>query len=274
MLGLLVGGAIILGGIGLTNGFAERDAKAKELKAQKEYQEEMYRLKKAQAKMEFKAAKEEATKNAQRAFKQADITDLAQDISEKTLSDNFNTAIDNLYLSGANDTYNWNMQEMQQGTSEGAAYAGLASSGVRSGSSLSDAVEMQSATNSELLQFSKDAKRRSDNNNLSNVLTALAGNKLNIQQNRISADWTRQDAQDLIDSYGLFGRNSMLYYNQMAQLKKSNEYTLAALDRDIKRNSPGSFDYWMGAATGFFSGASSGLQTGYNIHQLGTMLNG
>lgn len=267
-IGLIVAGiGGLLGGIGYG---ADADKKKKEAEAQKKYLEEQYKLKKEAAELEYAEAQKQANRNAEKAKLQADLTDKAQNIAESTLSNDINTAIDNLYLSGASDTYEWNQQAMSAGQSEGAAYAGLAGSGVRAGSSLSDAVLMESATNAGQLQFTQDARRRSNDNNLGSVLNQLAGSEFNIMQNRIGADQTRADALDLVNSYLKGGYNYNIYQNQLEQMKSTNNYNLDQLNKEIKSNSWKSADYWLGLGTSILSGGASGFSTGYN---LGTTIN-
>lgn len=262
-IGLIVAGVGALGG--LIGGISDKKKKKEEAEAAKAYQEEQYKLKKEAAELEYKEAQRQANRNAEKANLQADLIDQSLDIGERTLSNDINTAIDNLYLSGASDTWEWNQQAMSAGANEGAAYASIAASGVRAGSSLSDAVEMQSATNAELLQFSQDSKRRSDNNNLGSVLNQLAGNEFNIMENRIGADQTRKDALDLVNSYLEGGANYNLYQNQLDQMKSTNDYNLKQLNKEIKSNSPKSADYWLSLGTSILTGGASGFQTGYNL---------
>jgi hypothetical protein len=139
----------------------------------------------------------------------ADLADVGQDIAERSLAVNFNSAIDNLYLSQTQDAMSWNAQGSENLRQTGAGYAGLAASGIRAGSSLSDAVLMQSAENGAQLQFSQDAKRRSDSNNLAGVLNGLAGGMFDVRQNRIAADTQRFDA-GLLQNDAAYTRNSFL----------------------------------------------------------------
>jgi len=265
-IGLIVAGIGALGG--LLSGIDDSNRKRKAAQAQKDYLAEDYRLQEENLDKDFAEAQKQANRNADKANLQADLIDQAQDIAETTLSNDINTAIDNLYLSGASDTYEWNQQAMAAGQSEGASYAQLASSGVRAGSSLSDAVEMQSATNSALLQFSQDAKRRSDNNNLGNVLNQLAGNEFNIMENRIGADQTRQDALDLVNSYLEGGYNYNIYQNQKDRLKNTRNYNLNQLQTEIADNTfwkGGNGNAWLKLGTGILTGGASGFSTGYDI---------
>lgn len=235
---------------------------------QLDFIDDMYDLQKDKAEKDYAEAKRQAEKNAKLANQQADLTDLGQDIAERSVSNDFNTAIDNLYLSGAQDAWQWNNAAMQAGSSEGAALAGLAGSGVRAGSSLSDAVLMESATNEAQLQFAQDTKRRSDNNNLASVLNGLAGTQYNIMGERIGADVTRGNALDLLNSYEKGGYNYNIYDNQKQQMEKTWKYNRGKVKDVIKENSWDSWEAWAKLGTGILGGASSGYQTGANLYNM------
>ena len=235
---------------------------------QLDYIDSMYKLQKDKAEKDYNEAKAQAEKNAKLANQQADLTDLGQDIAERSVSNDFNTAIDNLYLSGAQDAWQWNNAAMQAGSSEGAALAGLAGSGVRAGSSLSDAVLMESATNEAQLQFAQDTKRRSDNNNLASVLNGLAGTQYNIMGERIGADVTRQNALDLVNSYLEGGYNYNIYDNQKQQMETAWKYNRGQVKKQIKENSWDSWEAWAKLGTGILTGAASGYQTGANLYDM------
>jgi len=235
---------------------------------QLDYIDSMYKLQKDKAEKDYNEAKAQAEKNAKLANQQADLTDLGQDIAERSVSNDFNTAIDNLYLSGAQDAWQWNNAAMQAGSSEGAALAGLAGSGVRAGSSLSDAVLMESATNEAQLQFAQDTKRRSDNNNLASVLNGLAGTQYNIMGERIGADVTRQNALDLVNSYLEGGYNYNIYDNQKQQMETAWKYNRGQVKKQIKENSWDSWEAWAKLGTGILTGAASGYQTGANLYNM------
>ena len=255
---------------GVANGISTYQdmKKAKEdAEEQLTYINETYNLQKEKAETDYNEAKKQAEKNAKLANQQADLEDLSLDISERGISNDINTAIDNLYLSQATDAYSWNNASMQAASSEGTALANIAGSGIRAGSSLSDAVLLESATNEAQLQFSQDAKRRSDNNNLASVLNELAGNQVNIMGNRIGADVTRQNALDLVNSYADGGYNWNIYQNQLAQMEKTNTYNKSQLQKQIDANSWDSADFWLKMGTGILTGASSGYQTGANLYE-------
>lgn len=254
----------VIGGTAALIGSSMRDDRAYlQAEREKERPEANYKLNKKKAEDDFKKAKEEAERNAQKAELEADLTDKSLDITEQGLSADFNAAIDQLYLGQQSDTYNWNAQSMQTGSAEGASYAGLAGSGVRAGSSLSDAVLMESATNAAQLQFSQDAKRKSDNNNLAGVLSNLAGNRWNIQSNRIGADLTRNDADYLRNSYLEGGNNWNLYQNQLNKIESDYHYNYEAIK--FEQNQHTGINKFMNGLTSFFGGAAQGGQTGYKL---------
>ncbi len=230
---------------------------------EQEYIEKMYAINKEKAEEEFAAAKEQADRNATRSEQQADLTDQSLNVSEKGISNDINAAIDNLYLNQEADTYSWNNELMQQSRSEGASYAGLAGTGVRAGSSLSDAVQLESAVNESQLQFSQDAKRRSDNNNLANVLNNLTGNRFNIQQNRMAADIQREDAAYLRNSYLEGGHNYNLYQNQLKALKETSDYNMTRAQYTIDQNS--GFNMMLNVGT-------SAISTGTAFYTFGSKL--
>lgn len=262
---LIAGIAIaIIGGIAAGVNSYVNDKRAKNQAEQdRDYIAEMYEINKERAEEEFEQAKEQAKRNADQADLQADLVDKSLDISEQSLSYDFNAAVDNLYLGQEADTYTWNDAAMQSGKSTGAAYASVAGSGVRAGSSLSDAVMLESAANENQLQFSQDAKRRSDNNNLASMLSNLAGNRFGIQQNRIGADITRSDAAYLRNSYLEGGHNYNLYQNQLESLKKNADYNITKANYQIEQHS-GWNSFWNGVIA-FHGGGASGFNTGYSI---------
>ena len=258
---------IITAAVGATSGLLgsiQNDVEAyQKAEAQGNYIDALYLKQKEQAKLEFDKAKEDAEKNAARAEQQADLTDLSTDITEKSASNDINSAIDNLYLSEASDTWSWNNAAMQAGSSEGSALASVAGSGIRAGSSLSDAVQMESAVNASQLQFNQDATRRGNDNNLASVLNSIAGTKVNIQANRIGADNTRLDAMDLRNSFLEGGYNYNIYQNQNAQLDTKYNYDKWQINKE-KENHSGWNAFWNGFLAMHTMGAK-GFQSGYSI---------
>lgn len=224
------------------------------------YLDQLYALDVKDANEKFAAAKAEAEKNAAQANKRADISDVGQDITETALSQDFNATIDNLYLGQQQNLLDWNAQAMNAGKSEGATLAGLAGSGIRAGSSLSEAVKMESAVNSQQLQFSQDAARRTESNQLGKILTNLAGTKVDIYGNRVEADTARVNALDLVNSYAEGGSNWNIYNNNLVKMKTSYEYNRNKLQDEIDDRR----SFW-GGVKAFFGGAASGYTAGHNI---------
>ena len=262
-IGALIGG--VANGIGAIDDINKTRKAAQD---QLDYVEDMYKLQKERAEQDYKEATKQAEKNAKLANQQAELEDLSLDITERSVSNDINTAIDNLYLSQTSDAWNWNSAQMQASSSQGAALANIAGSGIRAGSSLSDAVLLESATNEAQLQFSQDAKRRSDNNNLASVLNGLAGTQVNIMGNRIGADVTRQNALDLVNSYAEGGYNYNIYQNQKEQMSRNYKYNKDQLNDTIDRNSWDNPDAWLKLGTGILTGAASGYQTGANLYDM------
>lgn len=265
-MGSLIAGIIsaAVGGIaGMASSlWGDKEARGRIAK-EKEYQKQLYELNKKEAEEKYKQAKEQAERNAAQTEIEADLTDKSLDVTEQGISNDFNAAIDQMYLSQESDAWTWNTAAMQAGSSEGAAYSNIASSGVRAGSSLNDAVQMESATNAAQLQFSQDAKRRSDDNNLASVLNDLAGNKFAIQQNRIGADIARDNAQYLRNSYAEGGRNYNLYQLQLEELKANYDYKNEQLDYEYGQHS-GWNSFW-NSFIKLNTGGAQGFNTGYNI---------
>ncbi|MBO7732247.1 MAG: hypothetical protein J6S67_06835 [Methanobrevibacter sp.] len=271
-LGLFLTGVLALmsGAIGWESQKKTDEEVVDQLDKQKDKLDADYLLQKDNAADKFAQAKEEAGRNAEKMNKQAELTDLSTNIAENTVSNDINTAIDNLYLNQASDAYSWNNAAMQIGSSEGASYAGLAGSGIRAGSSLSDAVMMESATNANQLQFSQEAKRRSDNNNLASVLNGIAGNKVNILGNRIGADQNRSDSLYLVNSFLEGGHEYNQYQNQLKQLKTDYDFNLGQIKNEKEKHTGDNARANRLAA--FFTGATKGLSTSYNLYQMGKNL--
>ena len=223
----------------------------------------MYKLNKARAETEFAAAKEEAQRQASDMMADANLADKQVDLTENSLSSDFNAAIDNIYYAQEGDAYNWNLQALSNASSEGTAYANIAGSGIRAGSSLSNAVLLESAINEGQLQFAQDSKRKSINNSLVNVLNELAGHKADITSNRTMIDRQRSNAAYLENSFNAGGKNYNLYQNQLEQLKTTNDYNSAALQYTIDSFSGGNAA--LKVATAAMSQGAVGFQTGYNL---------
>lgn len=143
-----------------------------------------YETSKAKAELEFRLNKQEANRNA-------DITDLTMNNAERDTSAEFNAQIDQLYLMQLFQGAEYTSAAADAGRQQGQALNAAAASGVRSGSSLSQAIELESATNAEQLQMRQDMQRRSDQMNIDAAVRGLGNARFGIGQNRDNADYTR-----------------------------------------------------------------------------------
>ena len=260
--------ALVGAGAGLIDSIVGDTNAYSDLAELKEEIKKLYALEVKDAEDKFNIAKEEANKEAKQAQDYADLTDVGQDIKETAVSFDFNNFIDSLYLSQKQDLLEWNIQTVNAGQSEGASYANIAGSGIRAGSSLSQAVELEAAANEVQLQFTQDAKRRSDENNLGSLLNNLAGNKYDIRTERVGADVTRQNALDLVNSYLEGGSQYKLYQNQQAIMKQQYENEISKIEREMDKHT-GWNAFWNGVSA-FFTMGMAGAQAGYTMGKIGT----
>ena len=265
----------ITGLLGAADSWKSDEQAYNELESQKTHLKTSYENSLAEAGLEFNKAKEEAGRNAEQTKQQADIKDKETDISEKVISNDFNAAIDNLYLSQKSDALSWNNAAAQAGSGTGSALASIAGSGIRAGSSLSDAVMLESAANSEQLNFTQEAKRRSDSNNLSSVLYGLAGNKSGIYENRYGADLARNNADYLINSFLMGGSNYNIYQQNLKTIGDNYLSRKDALLYEQEKHS--NYDRngnWTGnrtwnAAASFLNMGAAGAKTAYGLYNVG-----
>lgn len=156
------------------------------------------------------------------ALHEADKLDTTTNFKENDLSNSFNTELDNLINQQEAEAFGWNVQAMQNGVQTGSELANLANSGIRSGSSLSNAVEMESAVNSAQLQLQEDSARKSESNMLGNLFNGLGSGQFDIWNNRDNADYTRSSWNEGGDQWNLYQKrraNTELTYDQkLAQL--------------------------------------------------------
>lgn len=89
-----------------------------------------------------------------------DLLDLKWNTTLDDASASFNDEIDGLKQEAKNDAFNWNLEAIAAGQQEGNSLNTLAASGVRAGSSIGQAVELQAALNEAQLQNEEDTKRK------------------------------------------------------------------------------------------------------------------
>ena len=190
---------------GIVNTISAISGSIKDTEQIKAYQKEIERLdkekllKETQMDDQFKAAKDEANKAADR-------SDLSSDMQEKMVSADVNNQLEQLSLQEIADAYTFNYMAEQNAAQTGNELAGAAASGTRT-SSLVDAIDLEAAQNAQQLQLTEDMTRSQRDADLNGILNSLAQNRFNIQVNRT-------DAMDLRNSYEKGGWQYKLYKDQ------------------------------------------------------------
>lgn len=246
LVGLIAGAASGILGFGLDqrDAWVQAEDQKKKLRAQKDRT-----LK--QLDLEFEIAKKNANKNA-------DKSDILTTLEEQSLSETSSNQIKQLGLQQEAETFAWNQQAMTNESSKGDALNNMGSSGIRAGSSsLSDAVDLQSALNEKQLQMQQDSQRNSDELNLAGVLKNLRGGIANTQFNRT-------EANDLRNSFIEGGDQFNLYQSNRGNTEANfND----AIDTIIKEQDELE-DFWnnfLGGLTAAFNGGSKGYQAGSQV---------
>lgn len=228
--------------------------------------------------LQFDEATKEADKKAEemeitadRKAAQAELEDAAQNINERKVSQDFNLGIEEVQNQQLIDAYGWQAQSMNADAHKGNELTQLAASGVRAGSSMAQAVEMEAALNSQQLQATQDATRTKETNAIMGLINGLASSNLGIQQGRIEADWLRNDADylrsnasNLRASYREGGGQWNIYQQKVwnqneSTLMKWNNLQSQLLDL----NDPGK--NFLRYATSILSGGGSGFTSGLNL---------
>lgn len=88
------------------------------------------------------------------------LLDLKWNTTLDDVSAEFNDQIDGLQAQTKNDAFEWNLEAIAAGQQEGDALNSLSASGVRSGSSIAQAVELQAGLNAAQLQNEEDTRRK------------------------------------------------------------------------------------------------------------------
>lgn len=234
-----------------------------EINAQREYQQQQYENSVELLNLEFEQAKEDAEQNAERAEQNADVSDKKLDVSEKTLSDGFNAEIDNLQAQQEQNILDWNIYAITADKATGESMSNLGASGVRAGSTMAESIELDSALNSQQLQMQQDITRQNQNYQLKNAINGFNMDAINIGVGRTEADWMREDAAYLRNSFLENGDNWNIYQNKLKTQKTTFDNNMGQLDREYDKVS-GWNRFW-GATSRLMGGAAAGYQTGYKI---------
>ena len=246
LVGLIAGAASGILGFGMDqrDAWVQAEEQRKKLVGQKDRA-----LK--QLDLEFEIAQKNANKNANR-------SDTLSSINEQIASDDANNQLERLKLQQESETFAWNQQSMNNASAKGDALNNIGASGIRAGtSSISDAVDLQSALNDQQLQLAQDAQRKGNELQLADIIKNVRGNVSDIQFNRT-------DAQDLRDSFIEGGDQYRLYESNRKNTEANYNDALNAIEREQDDLE----DFWknaLGGLTAAFSGGSKGYQAGATV---------
>lgn len=212
---------------------------------------EQKKLALADLQLDYKNARKEAVKNIERSEKRSNL-------QEGYIGEDINESIEGLTLSQLGEGLSYNMAAQEIGKSKGDALTNAAASGTRAGGSMSKAIELEAAMNSQQLQANEDMKRQSDDLQLRNVLKNLQGNMLGLQENRT-------DARDLLLSYLPGGYNSEKYKN--AKQKTENAYDQSLKEARTQRDSNAIWNpqWWLNGFTQSLNMGSSAMNMANSI---------
>lgn len=201
----------------------------------------------------FALEKEEANKKA-------DKQDLTTDVEERLSSIDFNQGMDQIIAEQQQEGFAYNIEAMQAGQQEGNELAQAANSGIRAGSSLAQAVELEAGVNAAQLQLQEDTRRKATDNQLAGLLNNLAKNEYGIWNNRDEAD-------NLRASYEEGGYS----YNQKELQKQNwrNKYDLQMMKLNDDFNEYNSNrSYWKRILSGTFTFGTSAMNTANSLYSL------
>lgn len=200
------------------------------------------------------------SKDKNEANKSADRSDEKSTMNEKLVSQDTNNQIEQIQLNQEKEALDFNNAAINNGQNVGNALSDMGSSGVRAGSSLAEAVDLQKSLNAVQLQNQEDISRKSDQIALANVLNNLQGNRFGIQADRTDAYDTRmayEEGGDIHDIYKL----------QRKQQSDNFDYGINELNRQYADLDQNGFWYVLG---GMFNGGQTGVQIGGNVQKLAT----
>ena len=249
-------GALIIAGasaaMGLLGGIFGNSRKKKAAEEAKRRAEEQKKRDLELMDLQFDIAEKEANKNA-------DIQDSQTDMGENTSSESVNNALDLLRLGQEQDVFNWNLQAAGNDRAEGEALSAMAASGVRSGSSAGEAVDLESAVNVFQLQLEQDAAREQGDIQAAGILNDLAASRFNLQLGRNAAN-------DLRDSFAVGGDQYNLYQKQRANREAGYNAQIEAYQSEIDTLNDPWYNLFSGMSS-MFGGAVQGYSTGLSLSQ-------
>lgn len=188
------------------------------------------------------------------ANKKADKQDAQSTLDEGYTAEGFNLGLDQIKAGQEEQTLAFNQQAQANSQAKGNALSSMAASGTR-GSSMQQAVDLESAMNAMQLQAAEDKARAGDNIQLANLFQNANQSVNNIQT-------ARTDALDLRKSYEAGGKAFNL-----ARLNMDNiNADAAARANEIKRQREyAQNNYSKGVQTAFLKGFGGGANWGANM---------
>ncbi len=250
MVPLIIAG--VSAALGLLGGIFGNSRKKKAAEEAKRRAEEQKKRDLELMDLQFDIAEKEANKNS-------DIQDSQTDMGENTASESVNNALDLLRLGQEQDVFNWNLQAAGNDRAEGEALSAMAASGVRSGSSAGEAVDLESAVNVFQLQLEQDAAREQGDIQAAGILNDLAASRFNLQLGRNAAN-------DLRDSFAVGGDQYNLYQKQRANREAGYNAQIEAYQSEIDTLNDPWYNLFSGMSS-MFGGAVQGYSTGLSLSQ-------
>ena len=242
MVPLIIAG--VSAALGLLGGIFGNSRKKKAAEEAKRRAEEQKKRDLELMDLQFDIAEKEANKNS-------DIQDSQTDMGENTASESVNNALDLLRLGQEQDVFNWNLQAAGNDRAEGEALSAMAASGVRSGSSAGEAVDLESAV--------QDAAREQGDIQAAGILNDLAASRFNLQLGRNAAN-------DLRDSFAVGGDQYNLYQKQRANREAGYNAQIEAYQSEIDTLNDPWYNLFSGMSS-MFGGAVQGYSTGLSLSQ-------
>lgn len=277
-LSLLLAGivALVAGVIGEIDYTKDYEQRQSDIKEDQSDLEEQYNQSVKNSTDEFAAKKENAEEDARKLNVKADrldqdaaFADQALNIQERLLDTEYNQGLGQIQAEQADRLWSWNNALASIGANTGNELASIANSGIRAGSSLSKAVEMEAATNNMQLERQINNAERNDKWNLQNLFANQKQGEFSIWKGRVDADNTRFDATDLRNdaynitkSYEEGGTNWNLWQDSLNSLGLDYQQKNDKLQREYDNNEK---NLLWGQWSSFLTMGTKGFKTGYDF---------
>lgn len=200
--------------------------------------------------------------NKNTAFKNADRADTKSTMNESLISQDFNNSLENLQLSQVMTGLQNTQARESISQNKGNGLSNIAASGIRAGGSLSEAVELETAQNNMQYDIQKQAGRKQQDLQLSNMLAGLNNNIAGIQADRT-------DAYDLRESFKEGGYQWKKFNNAFLQTAINYDKSINEAKDARDSNSPGSLNYWINNLS---SAASMGATVGSTVSDINSLV--